>query len=45
LGMEEGIQKFRGAANILNKQTRTNKKMWFSSLGVGNVLTVLHHKS
>jgi hypothetical protein len=31
----EGLQRWRLAANILNKQPRTNDKGWSSSLGVG----------
>jgi hypothetical protein len=30
----DGLQQWRVAANILNKQPRTNDKGWFSSLGV-----------
>jgi hypothetical protein len=38
-----GLQLWRLAANILNKQSRTENKGWSSSLGVG--LTTLHHKN
>jgi hypothetical protein len=31
----DGLQLWRLAANILNKQMRTNDKEWSSSLGVG----------
>jgi hypothetical protein len=31
----DGLQHWRLAGNILNKQPRTNDKGWFSSLGVG----------
>jgi hypothetical protein len=31
----DGPQQWRLAANILNKQPRTNDKRWSSSLGVG----------
>jgi hypothetical protein len=31
-----GLQLWRVAANILNKQQRTNDKGWSSSLGVGH---------
>jgi hypothetical protein len=30
-----GFQLWRVAANILNKQPRTNKNRWYSNLGVG----------
>jgi hypothetical protein len=36
----EGLQIWRGAANILNKQWWTADKRWSSSLG----LTTPHHK-
>jgi hypothetical protein len=32
----DGLQFWRLAANILNKQSRTNDKGWSSSLGVGH---------
>jgi hypothetical protein len=38
----EGLQIWRVAANILNKQSRTADKGWPSSWGVG--LTTPHHK-
>jgi hypothetical protein len=31
---EDGLQIWRVAANILNKQSRTADKQWFFSLGV-----------
>jgi hypothetical protein len=31
----DGLRQWRAAANILNKQPRTNDKGWSSSLGVG----------
>jgi hypothetical protein len=31
----DGLQHWRLAANILNKQPRINDRGWFSSLGVG----------
>jgi hypothetical protein len=31
----DGLQIWRVAANILNKQSRTSYKGWFSSLGAG----------
>jgi hypothetical protein len=31
----DGLQIYRAAANILNKQSRTTDKGWSSSLGVG----------
>jgi len=33
--MEEQLQMWSVAANILNKQSRTTDKGWYSSLGVG----------
>jgi hypothetical protein len=42
-GWRNDLQLWRLAANILNKQPRTNNKGWSSSLGVG--LTTLHHKN
>jgi hypothetical protein len=40
----EGLQIWRVAANILNKQSWTACKGWPSSLGVGQGLTTPHHK-
>jgi hypothetical protein len=40
----EGLQIWRVAANILNKQSRTADKGWPSSLGVGRGLTTPHRK-
>jgi hypothetical protein len=34
-GGEDGLQIWRVAANILNKQSRTAEKEWYPSLGVG----------
>jgi hypothetical protein len=39
-----GFQLLRVAANILNKQARTNDKGWSSSLGFGVRLKTLHRK-
>jgi hypothetical protein len=35
-GWRNGLQQWRLAANILNKQSRTDNKGWPSSLGVGS---------
>jgi hypothetical protein len=35
----DGLQTQRVAANILNKQSQTSDKGWFSSLGLGVGLT------
>jgi hypothetical protein len=35
LQIKDGLQLWRVAANILNKQPGTNNKGWLSSLGVG----------
>jgi hypothetical protein len=35
----EGLQIWRAAAKILNKQSRTTDKIWSSSLGVGRGVT------
>ena len=43
--MEERPPIWRTAANILNKQSRTVNKGWSSSLGLGEVLTFLHHNT
>jgi hypothetical protein len=40
-----GLQIWRIAANILNKQSRTADKWWPSSLGVGRGLTTPHRKN
>jgi hypothetical protein len=42
---EDGLQIWRVAANILNKQSRTADTGWSSSLGVGRWLTTHHHKT
>jgi hypothetical protein len=42
--MEERPPIWRTAANITNKQLWTADKGWFSSLGVGKVLTTPHCK-
>jgi hypothetical protein len=39
-----GLQLQRVTVNALNKQSHTANKEWFSSLGVGMVLTTPHHK-
>jgi hypothetical protein len=41
----EGLQVWRVAANILNKQSRTADKGWSSSLGIGRGLTTPHRKT
>jgi hypothetical protein len=41
---EEGLQIWRVAANILNKQSRIADKGWPSSLEIGRGLTTPHHK-
>jgi hypothetical protein len=41
----DGLQHWRLAANILNKQPRTDDKGWSSSLGVGRGLTTPHRKN
>jgi hypothetical protein len=40
----EGLQIWRVASNILNKQSRTADKGWPSSLGLGGGLTTPHLK-
>jgi hypothetical protein len=40
----DGLQIWRVAANILNKQSRTTDKKWSSSLGVGRGATNPHRK-
>jgi hypothetical protein len=40
----DGFKIWRVAANILNKQSRTDDKGWCSSLGLGVWLTTPHHK-
>ena len=42
---EERLPIWRVAASILNKQLQTANKSWFSSLGVGRVLTTPHRKN
>jgi hypothetical protein len=44
-GWRNGLQLWRLAANILNKQSWTDNKEWSSSLGVGRRATNLHHKN
>jgi hypothetical protein len=41
----DGLQIWRVAANILNKQSRTADSGWSSSLGVGRGLTIPHRKT
>jgi hypothetical protein len=41
----DGLQIWRVAANILNKQSRTADRGWCSSLGVGRGLTTHHRKT
>jgi hypothetical protein len=43
--MEKRPLKWRVATNILNKQSRTGNKGWFSSLGMGELLTTPHRKN
>jgi len=43
--MEERPPIWRVAANILNKQLRTADNGWFSSVGLGEVLTTSYHKN
>jgi hypothetical protein len=43
--MEERLLIWRVAENIWDKQLRTANKGWYSSLGLGDVLTVTHHKN
>jgi hypothetical protein len=45
LWMEEVLQVWRVAANILDKQSRTADKRWSSSLGVGRGATTPHRKN
>jgi hypothetical protein len=40
----DGLQIWRAAANILNKQSRTAERGWSSSLGVGRGVTTPHRK-
>jgi hypothetical protein len=40
--MEERPPKWRVAANILNKQSRTADKGWSSSPGLGEVIATYH---
>jgi len=35
----------RLAANVLNKKPRTSDKRWSSSMGLGEMLTIPHHKT
>jgi len=35
----------RVAANVLNKMPRTSNKRWFSSMGLGEMLTTPHRKT
>jgi hypothetical protein len=42
--MEDRLQIWRLAANILNKQSQTDNKGWPSSLGLGVGLTTPHRK-
>jgi hypothetical protein len=44
LRMEEWPPIWRVAVNILNTQSRTDDKGWPSSLGMGDVLTILYLK-
>jgi hypothetical protein len=43
--MEERPPIWRAVANILNRQSRTADKGWFSSLGMGEMLTTPHRKN
>jgi hypothetical protein len=40
----DGLQIWRIAVNILNKQSQTANRWWSSSLGLGKGLTTPHHK-
>jgi hypothetical protein len=40
----DGLQMWRAAANILNKQPRKANKGWSSSWGLGVGMTTSHHK-
>jgi hypothetical protein len=42
---EDGLQIWRVAANILNKQSQIAESRWSSSLGVGRGITTLPHKT
>jgi hypothetical protein len=44
-GWRNGLQLWRLASNILNKQPRTYNKGWSSSLGLGVGLIALHHEN
>jgi hypothetical protein len=44
-GWRNGLQLWRVAANILNKQMRTNDKGWSSSLGLGVEIKTLYRKN
>jgi hypothetical protein len=43
-GWRDGLQQWRVAANILNKEQRTNDKGWFSIQTVVRVLITFHRK-
>jgi hypothetical protein len=43
-GWRSSLQLWRVAANIMNKQPRTNNKRWPSSFGVGSGVTTPHRK-
>jgi hypothetical protein len=43
-GEGDGLQMWRVAANILNKQSRTADRGWPSSLGIGRGLRTSKHK-
>jgi hypothetical protein len=44
-GWRDGLQQWRVAANMLNKQPRTNDRGWSSTLGLCVGLTTPHRKS
>jgi hypothetical protein len=41
----DGLQIWRVAANVLNKQSRTADRGWFCSLDAGRGLTTVHLKT
>jgi hypothetical protein len=43
--MDERPPVWWGAANILNKESRTAVKVWYTSWGLGEVLTTPHRKN
>ena len=43
--MEEGLQVWRVAANVVNKQSRTADKGWYSILGVERGANIVKNES